>query len=76
MFFQTTRAFRLLASSLTPIVGTPPGAGSLLQEKPHSPVILGLFKRALFYFLQATNSCAITYGYARIRRLVRLGAGR
>jgi hypothetical protein len=35
-----------------------------------------LFKTAQGYFLQATTPCVVAYGYARIRRLVRLGGGR
>nr|NYU04105.1 response regulator transcription factor [Pseudomonas sp. SbOxS1] len=35
-----------------------------------------LFKRPTDYFLKATRPCAVAYGYARIRRLVRLGAAR
>jgi hypothetical protein len=35
-----------------------------------------LFKTTQGYFLQATTPCAVAYGYARIRRLVRLGRGR
>jgi len=35
-----------------------------------------LFKRPTPYFLKATRPCAVAYGYARIRRLVRLGAAR
>ncbi|VVO03379.1 hypothetical protein PS710_02849 [Pseudomonas fluorescens] len=34
-----------------------------------------VFKRPVGYFAQATTPCAIAYGYARIRRLVRLGSG-
>jgi hypothetical protein len=35
-----------------------------------------LFKTPQGYVLQATTPCAVAYGYARIRRLVRLGGGR
>ncbi|MSU92467.1 hypothetical protein EB795_00640 [Pseudomonas mandelii] len=35
-----------------------------------------LFKPPQRYVLKATNPCAVAYGYARIRRLVRLGAAR
>jgi hypothetical protein len=35
-----------------------------------------VLKTAQGYFLQATTSCVVAYGYARIRRLVRLGGGR
>ena len=31
-----------------------------------------MFKRPTDYFLKATRPCAVAYGYARIRRLVRL----
>jgi hypothetical protein len=31
-----------------------------------------MFKRPQAYFLKATKPCAVAYGYARIRRLVRL----
>jgi hypothetical protein len=34
------------------------------------------FKTPQGYVLQATTACAVAYGYARIRRLVRLSAGR
>ncbi|ANI54289.1 hypothetical protein PDR5_25590 [Pseudomonas sp. DR 5-09] len=34
-----------------------------------------LFKDTQRYFLKATTPCVITYDYARIRRLVRLGRG-
>ncbi|WP_218585547.1 hypothetical protein, partial [Pseudomonas sp. C2B4] len=33
-----------------------------------------VFKRPRDHFLKATNPCAAAYRYARIRRLVRLGA--
>jgi hypothetical protein len=36
----------------------------------------GLFKTRPGYVLKATKPCAVAYGYARIRRLVRLGAAR
>ncbi|CAI8775300.1 hypothetical protein EMIT0196MI5_190053 [Pseudomonas sp. IT-196MI5] len=40
---------------------------------------LGVFKRLFSgcqrYVWQATTACVIAYSYARIRRLVRLGAG-
>lgn len=35
-----------------------------------------LFKRLRGYFTKATSPCAVAYGYARIRRLVRPGAPR
>ncbi|CAI8991119.1 hypothetical protein EMIT0P100_70267 [Pseudomonas sp. IT-P100] len=35
-----------------------------------------LFKTPQGYVLQATTPCVVAYGYARIRRLVRLGGGR
>jgi hypothetical protein len=35
-----------------------------------------LFKATQAYFLKATKPCAVAYGYARIRWLVRLGAAR
>jgi hypothetical protein len=35
----------------------------------------GVFNRHQVYFLKATNPCAVAYGCARIRRLVRLGPG-
>ncbi|CAI8900930.1 hypothetical protein EMIT0194P_320015 [Pseudomonas serbica] len=35
-----------------------------------------LFNRPTTHFLKATRPCAVAYGYARIRRLVRLGAAR
>ncbi|MGJ7518422.1 hypothetical protein ACSFE6_29295, partial [Pseudomonas baetica] len=34
-----------------------------------------LFNRRQIYFLKATAPCVVAYGYARIRRLVRLGVG-
>lgn len=37
---------------------------------------IATFKTFKGYFLQATTPCVIAYGYARIRRLVRLGGGR
>ena len=34
-----------------------------------------LFKKVVGYFRRATRPCVVAYGYARIRRLVRLGVG-
>ena len=38
--------------------------------------ICSVFKRQPGYFPKATAPCAVAYGYARIRRLVRPGAAR
>ena len=60
----------------------------LRPRKRQDIVVLGssflvclTMKRSLFnqggrYFLKATKPCAVAYGCARIRRLVRLGAAR
>ncbi len=34
-----------------------------------------VFNGSHTHFLKATKPCVVAYGYARIRRLVRLGAG-
>jgi hypothetical protein len=64
-------------------VGTPPGAGSLLQGNEFSEPardggvnLVCLFNGCQSNFLQATAPCVIAYRYARIRRLVRLRAHR
>ena len=47
--------------------------GQCSQRK--SPFKLRRLKDTFRHAFQATNSCAIAYSYARIRRLVRLGSG-
>jgi hypothetical protein len=37
--------------------------------------VFGVFKSSSGYFPKATTPCVVAYGYARIRRLVRLGVG-
>ncbi len=65
LFFHWDDAF---ASKLAPT-----GFVADLEEVKRG--FCGLFMHTPCYVRKATKPCAVAYGYARIRRLVRLGAG-
>ncbi|MNR07549.1 hypothetical protein D3C85_1236740 [compost metagenome] len=57
------------------------GCRALIHSDTRKPVVSCScphehpFKKVVGYFLKATTPCVVAYGYARIRRLVRLASG-